>query len=114
MYRFATEFILGIELRPKTRVGPGLTIFHGTGLVVNDRALIGTGVVLRNGVVIGHKRPEQHAPFLRDFVDIGTTALIVGAVTIGRGASVGAGAVVVRDVREGDTVVGNPARSVNP
>lgn len=111
-YRFSTEFILGLELRPKTRVGPGLTIFHGTGLVVNDRALIGAGVILRNGVVVGHKSPEQYAPFLRDAVDVGTTALIVGAVTLGRGARVGAGAVVVHDVAAGDTVVGNPARSV--
>lgn len=112
MYRFATEFVLGIELRPKTRVGPGLTIYHGTGLVVNDRSLIGAGVVLRNGVVIGHKSPEQYAPFLSDSVDVGTTALIVGAVKVGRGANIGAGAVVVHDVLAGDTVVGNPARSV--
>ncbi|MEV7932679.1 hypothetical protein [Curtobacterium sp. NPDC089185] len=111
-YRFITEFVLGIELRPKTRIGPGLTIFHGVGLVVNDRALIGSGVVLRNGVVIGHKSPTEHAPFVRDKVDVGTTALIIGAITLGREARIGAGAVVVRDVPPGDTVVGNPARSV--
>ncbi|MCS5494492.1 serine O-acetyltransferase [Curtobacterium flaccumfaciens] len=112
LYRLATEFVLGIELRPKTMVGPGLTIFHGTGLVVNDHALIGSGVTLRNGVVIGHKRPGERAPFVRDGVDVGAAALIIGAVTVGRSAKVGAGAVVVRDVPDGDTVVGNPARSV--
>jgi putative colanic acid biosynthesis acetyltransferase WcaB len=112
LYRVATEFVLGVDLRPKTRVGPGLTIFHGTGLVVNDRALIGARVTLRNGVVIGHKRPEEQAPFLRDGVDVGASALIIGQVTVGRNARVGAGAVVVRDVQAEDTVVGNPARSV--
>jgi putative colanic acid biosynthesis acetyltransferase WcaB len=112
LYRLATEFVLGIELRPKTRVGPGLTIFHGTGLVVNDRALIGSGVTLRNGVVIGHKRPGDMAPFVRDGADLGAAALVIGAVTVGRNARVGAGAVVVHDVPDRDTVVGNPARSV--
>lgn len=112
IYRLATEFVLGIELRPKTRVGPGLTIFHGTGLVVNDRALIGSGVTLRNGVVIGHKRPGEWAPFVRDGADLGASALVIGAVTVGRNARVGAGAVVVHDVTDSDTVVGNPARSV--
>lgn len=112
LYRLATEFLLGIELRPKTRVGPGLTIFHGTGLVVNDHALIGSGVTLRNGVVIGHKRPGERAPFIRDGADVGASALIIGEVTVGRQSKVGAGAVVVRDVADGHTVVGNPARSV--
>lgn len=112
LYRFATEFVLGIELRPRTRVGPGLTIYHGFGLVVNDHALIGSGVTLRNGVVIGHQRPGEGAPFIRDGVNVGAAALIIGALTVGRSAQVGAGAVVVRDVRDGDTVVGNPARSL--
>jgi putative colanic acid biosynthesis acetyltransferase WcaB len=113
LYRLGTEFVLGIELRPKTRVGPGLTIFHGTGLVVNDHALIGARVTLRNGVVIGHKRPGEQAPFIRDGVDVGAAALVIGPVTVGAEARIGAGAVVVRDVPAGDTVVGNPARSVD-
>lgn len=113
LYRIATEFILGIELRPKTRVGPGLTIYHGTGLVVNDQSLIGSSVTLRNGVVIGHRRPGEHAPFIRDGVEIGAAALVIGAVTIGANARVGAGAVVVRDVPSNDVVVGNPARSAH-
>jgi putative colanic acid biosynthesis acetyltransferase WcaB len=112
LYRIFTEFLLGIELRPKTRVGPGLTIFHGTGLVVNDHALIGAAVTLRNGVVIGHKRPGEGAPFLRDNVDVGAAALIIGAVTVGTRAKVGAGAVVVRNVPDEDVVAGNPARSI--
>lgn len=112
LYRFVTEFLLGIELRPKTRVGPGLTIYHGTGLVVNDHALIGSGVTLRNGVVIGNKGPGGGSPVIGDAVQVGAAALIIGDVVVGRAAQIGAGAVVVKNVAAGDVVVGNPARSI--
>jgi serine acetyltransferase len=111
-YRLATEFILGMELRPKTRVGAGLTIYHGFGLVVNDHAIIGRGVVLRNGVVIGQAKAGGPSPRLFDQVEVGTTALILGDIEIGQGAVIGAGAVVVKDVPPRQTVVGNPARPV--
>ena len=112
-YRFWTEFVLGLELRPKTLVGPGLTIYHGYGLVVNDHAVIGAGVVLRNGVTIGHRSPGKPCPVLGDGVEVGANASIIGAIEIGAGARIGAGAVVVKSVAAGDVVVGNPARSVN-
>lgn len=112
LYRLVTEFVLGIELRPKTRVGPGLRIFHGTGLVVNDHALIGSGVTLRNGVVIGNKRAHGGCPFISDSVEVGAAALIIGDIFVGAGALIGAGAVVVKDVAARDAVAGNPARSI--
>jgi putative colanic acid biosynthesis acetyltransferase WcaB len=112
LYRFYTEFILGMELRPRTRVGPGLTIYHCYGLVVNDQSVIGADVVLRNGVVIGHVAPGRGAPVVESGVEIGAGALLIGNVTVGSNARIGAGAVVVRSVDPGDTVVGNPARSV--
>lgn len=111
-YRFWTEFCLGMELRPKTFVGPGLTIYHGYALVINDHAVIGSCVVLRNGVVIGQKHPGGGSPILQDGVTVGAGAIILGSVTIGKDAVIGAGAIVVRDVAEGDIVAGNPARSV--
>lgn len=111
-YRFWTEFCLGMELRPKTFVGPGLTIYHGYALVVNDHSLIGSRVVLRNGVVIGQKYPGGGSPILEDEVTVGAGAIILGSITIGKGAVIGAGAVVTRDVAEGDVVAGNPARSL--
>ena len=112
-YRAITETVLGLELRPATRVGPGLAIFHGFGLVVNDGAVIGAEVKLRNGVVIGHKAAGGGCPVIGDAVDIGAGAIILGPIRIGSGARVGAGAVVTRDVSPGSTVVGNPARLVN-
>lgn len=111
-YRFWTEFCLGMELRPKTFVGPGLTIYHGYAMVVNDHSIIGSRVVLRNGVVIGQKSPGGDSPILRDGVTVGAGAIILGSITVGEGAVIGAGAVVLRDVAAGDVVAGNPARSI--
>jgi putative colanic acid biosynthesis acetyltransferase WcaB len=109
-YRFWTEWIVGIELRPKTRVGGGLAIFHGYAMVVNDHARIGRGVSLRNGVTIGHREDGGRCPVLRDGVAVGAGAIILGDIEIGAGAKIGAGAVVLTSVPAGRTAVGNPAR----
>ncbi|HEY0373978.1 MAG TPA: glycosyltransferase [Amnibacterium sp.] len=110
LYRAWTEGVLGIELRPKTRVGGGLTIYHGYGLVVNDHTVIGSGVVLRNGVTIGHRVDGGPCPVLGDGVQLGAGAIVLGGVRIGDGASIGAGAVVLADVPARGVAVGNPAR----
>lgn len=114
VYRLLTEFVLGVELRPKTLVGPGLTIFHGFGLVVNDHARIGAGVTLRNGVVIGNKHHDGPCPVIGDGVVVGANAVIIGGIRVGDHAQVGAGAVVTKDVPAGATVGGNPAREIRP
>lgn len=108
-YRFVTEVGMGTEIRPKTRVGPGLTIYHGFGLVINDAAIIGANVTLRNGVVIGNARADSAVPWIGDSVVVGANACIIGGVRVGDGAVVGAGAVVVKDVRPATVVAGNPA-----
>ncbi len=113
-YRFITEFLLGIELRPKTQVGPGLSIYHGFGLVVNDHAIIGAGVKLRNGVTIGHKTRHGGSPIIGNNVEIGAGATILGEIVVGDNAVIGAGAVVVKDVPPGTTVIGNPAHLITP
>jgi putative colanic acid biosynthesis acetyltransferase WcaB len=112
VYRLMTEFVLGIELRPKTSVGVGLSIYHGMGLVVNDHAVLGENVVLRNGVTIGHQHPGGASPRLCNGVTVGANALILGDITVGEGAVVGAGAVVVRSVEPWTAVAGNPARKI--
>ena len=110
LYRFGTEFLLGMELRPKTTIGPGLTIFHGYGLVVNDHAVIGQNVVLRNGVTIGHQTPGGGAPVLGDGVELGAGAILIGNIRIGNNCTVGAGSVVTKSMPPNSVVAGNPAR----
>lgn len=113
LYRIATEFLLGVELRPKTVIGPGLTIYHGFGLVVNDHAKIGSNVTLRNGVVIGNKLTDGPCPVIGNGVVVGANAVIIGDIHIGDQANIGAGAVVTKSVTAGATAVGNPAREIH-
>lgn len=110
IYRFVTEFVVGIELRPKTTVGGGLRIYHGTGLVVNDHAVLGAGVTLRNGVTIGHKIPGSGSPVIEDNVQIGANAVIIGDIRIGQSSVVGAGSVVTKSFPPNSVIAGNPAR----
>ncbi len=110
LYRGWTEMLLGLELRPRTRIGGGLTIYHGYGLVVNDHTRIGRRVTLRNGVTIGHREEGGPSPVIEDGVVLGAGAIVLGGITVGAGARIGAGAVVLRDVPAGRTAVGNPAR----
>lgn len=110
LYRAWTESVVGIELRPKTRVGGGLTIYHGYGLVVNDHTVIGEHVVLRNGVTIGHRVDGGPSPRIGDRVRFGVGAIVLGDIAVGDDAQIGAGAVVLHDVPAGRSAVGNPAR----
>lgn len=116
LYRLVVEWVLGIELPWKTRIGPGFRLDHGQALVVNDGTVFGAGCTVRNSVTIGNKRNKDgsysRAPVIGDRVDIGANAVIIGPVTIGDDVAVGAGAVVVKDVPSGHVAVGNPARFI--
>jgi putative colanic acid biosynthesis acetyltransferase WcaB len=109
-HRLFTEWLLGIELRPRTVIGQGLSLYHGTGLVVNDHTVIGCNVKLRHGVTIGHSTEGGPCPTLEDGVDVGAGAIILGGITIGANAKIGAGSVVTRSVPAGARVGGNPAK----
>ncbi|WP_375388151.1 serine acetyltransferase [uncultured Amnibacterium sp.] len=111
-YRFWTEWCLGLELRPRTRVGGGLTIYHGFGIVVNDHAVLGERVTLRNGVTIGNRSPDGGSPVIGDDVVFGAGAIVIGDLRIGHAAKIGAGAVVVHPVPDGGTVIGPAARLI--
>ncbi|MCB0791122.1 MAG: serine acetyltransferase [Flavobacteriales bacterium] len=114
LYRIGVEWMLGIELPWKTRIGPGFRIDHGQGLVVNDHTVFGADCTVRNSTTIGNKRLKNGtysaSPRFGDRVDIGANAVIIGPLTIGSDVAIGAGAVVVKDVPEGHVAVGNPAR----
>lgn len=114
LYKFITEYILGTEIHWRARIGPGLRVYHGYGLVVHSNSSIGSNCILRQGVTIGAKDAlGKLTPVIGDGVNIGVNALIIGAHRIGDRAVIGAGAVVVSDVPADGTVVGNPGRLLN-
>lgn len=105
-----------MDLPWQVRAGGGLILLHGWGLVVNERAQIGCNVTLFHGVTIGRRdriAPDgsrcQGYPVLEDDVWVGPNAIIVGQVTIGRGARIGGGAFVTQSVPPRAVVIGNPA-----
>lgn len=111
-YVLLVHWLMGIELDYKTVVGPSLALQHGVGLVVHQSAVIGSGCTLRNGVTIGARPPREGIPILEDGVDVGVNAVILGPITIGRSAVIGAGSVVIGSVDAGSVVAGNPARMI--
>ncbi len=115
-YRLTVEWVLGVEIRYKTRIGPGLRLFHAHSLVVHEGTIIGARCTLRQSTTIGNKTladgSESGCPVLGNGVDVGANAVILGPIKIGEGAVIGAGSVVVKDVPAGAVVAGNPARVV--
>ena len=113
-YRFFVEWVLCIELPRKLTAGKNLVFYHGQGLVVNFKTIIGQNCVLRNGVTIGHKKLADgtlsNCPQIGNNVDIGPNVCIIGDITIGDNVTIGAGAVVVKSIPANSVAVGNPAR----
>jgi serine O-acetyltransferase len=107
-----SRFLTGIEIHPAARLGRGLFIDHGMGVVIGETAEVGENVTLLQGVTLGGtslKREKRH-PTLGNNVVVGTGAAVIGAITIGDGTRIGAGSVVVRDVPPNSVVVGVPGR----
>jgi putative colanic acid biosynthesis acetyltransferase WcaB len=115
-YELAIVWGLGIELRYKCNIGPGLALFHGQATVVHEGTVIGAGCTLRQSTTIGSKQladgTQSAPPHIGEGVDIGANAVIIGGVRIGDRAVIGAGAVVVKDVPPGAVAAGNPARVI--
>jgi serine O-acetyltransferase len=104
----------GIEIHPSARIGDGLFIDHGAGVVIGETAEIGDNVTLYQGVTLGgtgFATGKRH-PTIEDNVTIGSGAKLLGPITIGHGAKVGANSVVITDVPAHATVVGNPGHPV--
>jgi serine O-acetyltransferase len=107
--------VTGIEIHPGARLGQGIFIDHGMGVVVGETTTIGDDVTMYQGVTLGgtgKARGKRH-PTIEDNAVIGVGASVLGAVTVGEGARVGAGSVVLNDVPAHTTAVGIPARAVS-
>ncbi|MBI4316842.1 MAG: serine O-acetyltransferase [Chloroflexi bacterium] len=106
--------ITGIEIHPGAKIGKGLFIDHGMGLVIGETAEIGDDVTLYQGVTLGgtgKKKGKRH-PTLGNNVTVGVGAKVLGAIVLGDNSRVGAGSVVLRDVPPNSTAVGVPAKVV--
>jgi serine O-acetyltransferase len=106
------RFLTGIEIHPAAKLGPGLFIDHGMGVVIGETSEVGENVTLLQGVTLGGtslKREKRH-PTLGNNVVVGAGAKIIGGFKIGDGSRIGAGSVVVREVPTNSVVVGVPGR----
>ena len=109
-----SRFFTGIEIHPGAKIGEGLFIDHGMGVVIGETSEIGDNVTLYQGVTLGgtsHQRTKRH-PTLGNNVVVGVGAQVIGNVIIGDNTKVGAGSVVVTSVPANATVVGVPGRVV--
>jgi serine O-acetyltransferase len=104
----------GIEIHPAARIGRGLFIDHGSGVVIGETAEIGADVTLYQGVTLGgtgFQRGKRH-PTLGDEVMVGSGAKLLGPIVVGARTKIGANSVVIHDVPPNSTVVGNPGHPV--
>src|SRR5881392_128728 len=111
---YASRAITGVEIHPAARMGAEPFIDHGSGVVIGETAEIGDRVTIYQGATLGgtgFARGKRH-PTVQDDVTIGSGAKLLGPVTVGHGAKVGANTVVIEDVPSRSTVVGNPGHPV--
>ena len=108
------RFITGVEIHPGARIGRRFFLDHGMGAVIGETAEIGDDVLMYQGVVLGGtslEKKKRH-PSIGNHVVIGAAAIVLGPITVGDDARIGANSVVVESVRPGVTVVGIPGRVV--
>jgi serine O-acetyltransferase len=104
----------GVEIHPAARIGRGLFIDHGAGVVIGETADVGDDVTMYQGVTLGgtgFARGKRH-PTVGDEVMIGSGAKLLGPIEVGARSKIGANSVVIHDVPENSTVVGNPGHPV--
>ena len=107
-----SRFITGIEIHPGAKIGKGLFIDHGMGVVIGETTVIGKNVALFQGVTLGGtgKETGKRHPTLDNNIVVGAGAKILGNITIGSNSYIGANAVVIKDVPSNSTIVGVPWR----
>lgn len=108
------RFFTGVEIHPAATIGKRLFIDHGMGLVVGATTIIGDDCTLYHGVTLGSKSSEntKRHPTLGNHVVVGANAQVIGNIMIEDNVTIGANAVVTKDVPAGQTVVGIPAKPI--
>ncbi|MCU0666848.1 MAG: serine O-acetyltransferase [Candidatus Omnitrophica bacterium] len=106
------RFTTGIEIHPGSRIGRGLFIDHGLGVVIGETAVVGDNVLLYQGVTLGGTGIQQgkRHPTVGNNVVVGAGAKVLGNITVGDNSYIGANAVVIKDVPPNSTVVGVPGK----
>ncbi len=117
-----SRFLTQIEIHPAAKIGKNLFIDHGNGVVIGESSEIGDDVTLYHGVTLGgispsekteQQRNSKRHPTLKDNVIVGSGAHILGPITVGTCARIGANTVVLKDVPAHATMVGNPAKNIS-
>ena len=110
-----TRFLTGVEIHPGARIGKGVFIDHGMGVVIGETSEIGDRCLLYQGVTLGGtgKESGKRHPTLESNVVVGAGAKVLGGIYVGTNTRIGAGSVVVKNVDANSTVVGIPGRIVH-
>ena len=110
-----TRFLTGVEIHPGAKIGKGVFIDHGMGVVIGETSEIGNRCLLYQGVTLGGtgKESGKRHPTLENNVVVGAGAKVLGGICVGSNTRIGAGSVVVKNVEANSTVVGIPGRVVH-
>ena len=117
-----SRFLTGIEIHPAAKIGRNLLIDHGMGVVIGETSEIGNNVTIYHGVTLGGISPAENSldqvnlkrhPTIKNNVIIGSGAQVLGPITVGENARIGANTVILKDVPKYGTMVGNPAKNIN-
>ena len=117
-----SRFLTGIEIHPAAYIGKNLFIDHGMGVVIGETSSIGDNVTLYHGVTLGGISPAENSlsqvnvkrhPTIKNNVIIGSGAQILGPIIVGKYARIGANTVIIKEVPNHATMVGNPAKNIN-
>ena len=117
-----SRFLTGIEIHPAAKIGKNLFIDHGMGVVIGETSEISDNVTIYHGVTLGGISPAENSkeqvnvkrhPTIKNNCIIGSGAQILGPVVLEKNARIGANTVILKNVPENGTMIGNPARNIN-
>ena len=117
-----SRFLTGIEIHPAAKIGKNLFIDHGMGVVIGETSIIGKNVTIYHGVTLGGISPAEKSkeqinlkrhPTILNNVILGSSSQVLGPITVGNNARIGANTVILKDVPDNATMVGNPAKNIS-